>query len=419
MKDYIQRRIGLAVALCAFIIALINFFLLYDVSGHKFFSTLLEVPILFVLLSGLLILFTAFIKSNIARLIQVSVAFLTSITSSLTTTSGDLTYLVFFGVGFALAMEYGFLDRRFVLKSFVLVGIQLLALIYGMVVINNLNALNIIHTLLGTAVVVYIFAVLLRVRAIKQAKRTEYLEEQVALRTRDLREEMERVKQLKEDLQGSLEEKNHLLMEKDILLREVLHRTKNNMQLVSSLLSLEKDNMENSPAAATLEKSMSRIRTLALAHENLYRSESLTKINLKTYLERMITDLWSDIFRSNIKMETDIPRDIPSELDFAIHLGLILNELLNNAYSHAFPEDRDGEIYIRVILEPEKLQIVFRDNGIGMPDAVVPEKTETLGFRLVLDLLEHYDGTYTLHRETGTEWILSIPFHTEDKPPQG
>ncbi|MBN2050857.1 MAG: sensor histidine kinase, partial [Spirochaetales bacterium] len=269
------------------------------------------------------------------------------------------------------------------------------------------------HSLLGAAIVVYIFYLLLRVRVNRYNAETQRLEEMVAERTKGLREEMERTRELQGDLQITLAEKNHLLKEKDVLLKEVLHRTKNNMQLISSFISLERDNLEDSKTDNALEKSMNRINTLALAHELLYRSENLNVINLKVYVERLVREIWSDLFDSNVLLETTIPRDIPTNLDFAIPLGLMLNEFITNAFRYAFPDHREGVVSIDIRLKDQTLVLLFRDNGVGMPSTVNPQSPDTLGLQLVSELLQQNGGTYILRRDEGTEWEIQIPFTTD------
>lgn len=413
MKHYLQKRIGISVSVAAFILACIQYFVALSVYGKGLVYSFLEPSVLFVFITGIIILIMGLIKSRASRIVQVAVALLTGYGTSLSATSGDLTYLIFLVMGCGIALEYGFFDKQAGLKGLLILGLLLSTLVYGMIFLNHLSVLVIVHSLLGAAIVVYIFYLLLRVRVNRYNAETQRLEEMVAERTKGLREEMERTRELQGDLQITLAEKNHLLKEKDVLLKEVLHRTKNNMQLISSFISLERDNLEDSKTDNALEKSMNRINTLALAHELLYRSENLNVINLKVYVERLVREIWSDLFDSNVLLETTIPRDIPTNLDFAIPLGLMLNEFITNAFRYAFPDHREGVVSIDIRLKDQTLVLLFRDNGVGMPSTVDPQSPDTLGLQLVSELLQQNGGTYILRRDEGTEWEIQIPFTTD------
>ena len=416
MKEDIQLKIGIGVAVSAFVLAIIQFLNACIILQGDIIASLMEPSVIYVFLTAIIVLLTAIIRNRLTRFIQVVAAFATGYGTSLGVTSGDLTYLIFLGLGAALALEYGFLNRHFTTKTCIMTGVLLCTLVYGMLVLNNLSVLTIIHSIIGACTIIFLFYVLTKIRIRRFTEHTELLEEQVAERTRDLEEEMGRVKNLSKELQTSIDEKKHLLEEKDILLKELLHRTKNSMQLISSFLSLERNNINDPSASKVLEKSMNRITALALAQEQLYSSDSLTEINLKDYLETLIKAISDELFRLNLTCETVIPEDIPTDIDFAIRLGFILNELLTNSYAHAFPGNREGRVLIQATLSNNILTLSFKDNGVGLPADIDPEHPKTLGLQLILQLLDQYNGTYTLRREGGTEWNLTIPFLLGEEP---
>lgn len=410
MHHYIQRRVGFSVGTCAILASIVQFIDALIMREKPPLEALLLPSVIFVFLTGLIILITSFFDSKKIRIVQVLIALLTGYGTCLSISSGNLTYLIFMALGGGLALEYGLLDTRFPLKISIALIILLFTLVFGMIVINKLSYLVILHSLLGASVVVYLFYLLFKVRLLRYSEQTKKLEEAVAARTSSLRMEMERVKNLKEDLQKTLEEKEHLLAVKDTLLREVHHRTKNNMQLITSFLSLERDNYTDPALDLILDKSMSRIKTLALSHEIVYSSEDLIRINLKSYIERILDELWYVFLHEKIQVVTNIPKEIFTDLDFAIQLGLILNELLNNAHKYAFPENLGGQILIDVELEKETLSLRFRDNGIGLPESVNLETPGTLGLQVIVALAQQAGGSYSISRAGGTEWSFSFPF---------
>jgi two-component sensor histidine kinase/putative methionine-R-sulfoxide reductase with GAF domain len=199
------------------------------------------------------------------------------------------------------------------------------------------------------------------------------------------------------------------LKEKEVLLREIHHRVKNNMQVISSLLNLQFDSVKDRQFTEMLRESHNRIKTMALVHEKLYRSKDLAHVNSKDY----ITDLMSGIFRSygyykgRIALKVEV-QDEWLGIDTAIPSGLIINELVSNALKHAFPDDREGEIKISFQkTDEDEYNLIISDNGIGMPEEMDFRKTESLGLRLVMSLSENQlQGKIELDRTEGTEFRI-------------
>jgi PAS domain S-box-containing protein len=207
------------------------------------------------------------------------------------------------------------------------------------------------------------------------------------------------------------------LREKDVLLKEIHHRVKNNMQIISSLLRLQSRQTNDKKETDMLKESQNRIRSMALIHERLYQSEDLAHVDFSEY----ISDLTKELFLSyragtdKIVLRTDI-KDASIAIDTAIPCGLIVNELVSNSLKHAFPGGRKGEIQIafRRIgdLESgiqhensEMFELTVRDNGIGMPEEMDFRNSESLGLRLVSTLSENQlQGEIQLNRGEGTEF---------------
>ncbi|MCZ7401195.1 MAG: PAS domain S-box protein [Candidatus Methanoperedens sp.] len=200
------------------------------------------------------------------------------------------------------------------------------------------------------------------------------------------------------------------LEEKEVLLREIHHRVKNNMQIVSSLLRLQSRNIEDSKYKDMFIDSQNRINSMALIHEKLYKSESIAQINFKEYINDIISNIFeSYCIKSNIKIDINV-ENFPIKIDYAVPCGLIINELVTNSLKYAFPDGRQGKIQISLKSnENNMIRLSISDNGIGIPKDMDIRKTKSLGLHLVTALAEgQLHGEIILNRETGTEFQISF-----------
>lgn len=192
------------------------------------------------------------------------------------------------------------------------------------------------------------------------------------------------------------------LHDKKVLLREIHHRVKNNMQIISSLLNLQLNYVKEEKAINVLKESQGRIKSMAMVHEKLYQSPSLTKIDLKDYVESLVSNIFFTygISKNHIISEVDVEK-IEIGIDTAIPCGLIINELVTNSVKHAFPEN-NGKVKVKITSHHDNIQLVISDDGIGLPENLDYEKTESLGLKLVKSLVGQIDGHMTLHTNAGT-----------------
>jgi two-component sensor histidine kinase len=201
------------------------------------------------------------------------------------------------------------------------------------------------------------------------------------------------------------------LQEKTVLLKEVHHRVKNNLQTVTSLLNLQAVRTKNQTALDTLQETGNRVRSMALLHETLYRSETLGRVNFGNYIENICGHLFCSYGpkAAHIKLETHL-EEVSVDLDQAVSCGLIINELVSNALKHAFPDGRAGRIMVELKMAPEK-QIVLNvaDDGVGIPPGADIHQTGTLGHQLVFMLAEKLHGTVEVIREHGTTFRIVFP----------
>jgi PAS domain S-box-containing protein len=203
------------------------------------------------------------------------------------------------------------------------------------------------------------------------------------------------------------------LLEKENLLREIHHRVKNNMQVVSALLILQSKKTKDRKILEMFRESEHRIKTMALIHEKLYQSRSFGTIDLAEYLSRLVQYLFRSYEERSAKvtLEMDV-RDISLDIDTALPCSLIINELVSNSLKYAFPGGKGGKICIRVTKdEASGYAMEIRDNGVGLPPGLDLEKTETLGLRLVYGLVVNQLGG-TIETGTagkGTSFIIRFP----------
>jgi len=201
------------------------------------------------------------------------------------------------------------------------------------------------------------------------------------------------------------------LQEKEVLLREIHHRVKNNLQVISSLLKLQSGYIQDAQALESLKDSQNRIRSMALIHEKLYRSENLAQINFGEYIRELAVFL----FRSHkaeaqgirLSVETD---PVLLSIDTGMPCGLILNELVSNALRHAFPDGRPGEVRIKLGAGNDgQLSLTIADDGVGFPAELDFRKTGSLGLQLVNTLVDQLNGTIAMQSQGGTEFRIVFP----------
>jgi two-component sensor histidine kinase len=195
--------------------------------------------------------------------------------------------------------------------------------------------------------------------------------------------------------------------EKEILLKEVHHRVKNNLQIINSILNLQSSYLTDPKILEIITESQNRIRSMSYIHESLYQTKNFSSINFKDYIDNLITNLvYSYRVGSNVIINKDI-QDIDLPLDYAIPCGLILNELVTNALKYAYPNNKKGMVNISILKNNENLiEMYIADNGIGLPKDFSIESTETLGLSLVHTLVDQIDGKLSVKNEVGTKFLI-------------
>lgn len=217
-------------------------------------------------------------------------------------------------------------------------------------------------------------------------------------------------KQVEEQLNASLEEK-------EVLLKEIHHRVKNNMQVISSLLNLQSGRIKNEEILEMFKESQDRIRSMSLIHERLYQSQDLARIDFSHYIENLANHLFQSyrIDPETVGLVTDV-RDVSLDINKAIPCGLIINELVSNSLKYAFPQARaeekkkakKGEINISLASENGKISLLYKDNGVGLPEDLNIETADSFGLQLVTALVAQLNGEIEIKKKPGATFKITF-----------
>jgi PAS domain S-box-containing protein len=199
------------------------------------------------------------------------------------------------------------------------------------------------------------------------------------------------------------------LKDKEVLLKEVHHRVKNNLQVISSILSLQTSYVRDKKTLGILQESQNRIKSMSFIHESLYQNEDFTSIKISEYVTTLTQNLLYSyrMKGDNIALNTTFD-DVYLNIDQAIPCGLIINELVSNALKYAFKKMEEGTIIVELKKNGNKISLIVGDNGIGLPSSVDLELSDTLGFQLVHALVDQLDASIQVLRENGTKYLITF-----------
>jgi PAS domain S-box-containing protein len=229
-------------------------------------------------------------------------------------------------------------------------------------------------------------------------------------RTRELTQVGERLERELVERQRAEQQVTASLNEKEVLLREIHHRVKNNLQIISSLLNLQARHVHNPQTVEAFQESQQRVRSMALVHEKLYQSQDLASIDLAEYIRSLAQYLSRayglDQHRVSIEV---IAKDVFLDINTAIPCGLIVNELISNSLKYAFPDGRSGQVAVTVNSGGDRqLTLTVTDDGVGFPEDLDLGNTQSLGLQLVDTLVTQLDGTIALDRDSGTTFRVTF-----------
>jgi two-component sensor histidine kinase len=220
----------------------------------------------------------------------------------------------------------------------------------------------------------------------------------------------QRVRERTADLGSANAAREAALKQKDMLVKEIHHRVKNNLQIVSSLLSLQSGYNPDPLVKEMIADSQQRIQSMALIHEILYQSRDSGSINMADYLRTLAAHLLRSYRTDDTQITLTLSVDqILLDVDTAIPCGLLLNELISNCLKHAFPDRRKGEVSIVLHADPsDQVTLTIRDDGIGFPADLDFRNSNTLGLQLVTGLVEQLQGTITMARHVGCAFTITF-----------
>ncbi len=258
------------------------------------------------------------------------------------------------------------------------------------------------------------------VRTLERAKllvENERYKEELEIKIRERTEELERTNMiLSEEItarKASEQLVRESLTEKEVLLKEIHHRVKNNLQVISSLLNLQSGYTEDVESKKMLRECQHRVRSMSMLHERLYRSEDLSRIDMKEYTQTLMNFLLRSYSVDNSIQTSFEINDIKLGIDSAIPCGLIINELLSNSLRHAFPDKKQGNLFVSMLREGNDITLTVSDDGVGLPDNFKIGNTKTLGMTLVETLSQQLCGKMLIDKTIGTSFQIIFPAKTQ------
>jgi PAS domain S-box-containing protein len=219
---------------------------------------------------------------------------------------------------------------------------------------------------------------------------------EVSIINHDITEKQEYERKLKDSIE-----------EKEVLLKEVHHRVKNNLQVISSILNLQSNYIDDEKVHEILSESQNRIKTMSFIHESLYQTKNFIEIRFSEHLEKLLSNLIYSysIEKEKIEVESEI-QDISLNLDLAIPCGLIVNEIISNSLKHAFTKEDNGKVTIKMYREKGKVCLEIGDNGKGMDENFDIYESNTLGLQLIITLVDQIDGSISIDNKEGTKFLI-------------
>lgn len=200
------------------------------------------------------------------------------------------------------------------------------------------------------------------------------------------------------------------LLKIQILIKEIHHRVKNNMQIISSLLNMQRNDQKNDSVVAALDESKRRIQSMALVHQKLYETEDLSHIKVKEYIEQLVDSVESTLTQNTTApiKNINVPDDWVFNIDTMIPLGLILNELITNSYKYAFEINKENSISVSISQKGPYFQLTYSDNGTGIPDEIDFKNSGTLGLELIHILTEQLEGKIEYKKTKLSSFIIEF-----------
>ncbi len=384
----LQRFVGFGGAITSFVVAGVNFGQYHWYRGLTVLQSLRDYNVWSIIIFAILFAVTGFWQSKIGAAIHVLVFFITAFLAAETALPGDVTSAIYLILGLLLLFEYRLGPPATVIG----IGVGVISFPIGLT-IGYSHSTSEVGASTGQALVLILYLVvcfgaIFWRRILLQRDEAALLEERVDERTRELKTALD---------------------ERSVMLQELHHRVRNNLQMVATLLQMEAKSIADPVLKNSTETSVRRIHAMALVHETLYQSRPLHAIRLDTYVEKLARHIQ---LASTDRVEIEVDGE-PGQFaapDFAVPFGLIINELVSNACTHGFPAGRTGSITIR-LRESEGLELSIVDNGVGLPAGFDPASATGVGLRIVRALVRQLSGKMTVESNgarQGTLWELKF-----------
>lgn len=393
----LQTTTGLVLGIGALLVATVSYVRITEVQGTRASLALVDLYFVGIGATGIVALISGFSHATQGQIAQLVLMYVTAVAAGVTGTPGDLTPLALFGLYLAHALVYlksTPSTRRIILISGAgfLVGWGV-----GLARLATENVPGVAVTLFAGGVMAALLAILVHSVQTIQASQNEILEQRIAEST--------------EELHTALSESNELVKHNRVLLREVHHRTKNNLQVVASLLSLRQNGgqRDDSGCRKVIDTARNHVYSMAKIHELFHSSPTSSSVYLSDFLEE-VADLWHEnSLVTAVKFDLASITHMAVSMDFAIPVGLALNELVANASEHGYPESSDKIIEVRADIINDHLRLAVSDRGVGFPDQISLERPQTTGLQIISALVQQLHGKLSVKVDHGTTFAITLP----------
>lgn len=386
---WLQLHVAFGFGSASLLIALVNYVQNIVAEGLQPVEAFLGSDVSLVAGVAVLTAITGVKDSVTLRRIQVGAFLLVGLIAAADASPGNLTSALFLLVGVGLYWAYGYSQKYLSWKLTPLLLAYVSLLTWSFSRNGDAPVFHTINNLILIAVFGYIAHLIWKLFQLRERRYQQVLEQQVDERTKELSE---------------------ALHDRGVLVKEIHHRVKNNLQLISSFLSLATNASTSNDVRTVLTESTTRVKAIALVHERLYQSDAYAAVGLNGYLQELGREL-RQVLSTDIRMSTELPDSLSVSIDVAVPFGLTLNELISNVIEHGQPTSGSAkQIGVDVGLIEDRISADVYVSGQGLPENIHGEDSQSLGLSIVHSLIDQLRGTIELHTsEDGTRWHIEFP----------
>jgi two-component sensor histidine kinase len=395
----LQRWVGIAVVVVSAVAAVFAYYDFVHVHGLSPAEATVQLEVLGTGIWLLLGIASVWWDGVVGQTLQVVMVTVVMLLSALTSVPGELTSLLFFSIAAALVFEYDLLpETRYRWWFFAsLTTIVLVVFWFRLHAVTGWTLAGFAYWIAGAGVVITLYAAILRTHHRLVELRHDTLEREVHRRTTEL--------------QTSLRESEQLRDRNQVLLRELQHRTRNNLQLISSLLTIQQSgsDTEERSSSEALEIARRRVQAMATAHQLLHRSEQSSIVDLRQYILELTNEFVRSGQLTDVFVEAGFGSGLQVPMDFAVPLGLVTTELVANTAEHTYALKDERPVWIHLRLEDSVLVLELEDRGSAFPADISIEEPASAGLQIVAALVAQTGGEIKLERKPNTKWTVRAP----------